>query len=83
MKVTVARASNRLGEDADHTINMTWAGQFADELLKLNEQIPLTKTEDGEVVGWETPEDEEFSYVVSVNKKTRAVEIMIYDNYIE
>ena len=80
MKVTIARASNRLEEK---TTNMTWAGQFADELLKLNEQIPLTKTEDGDVVGWETPEDEEFSYVVSVNKKTRAVEIMIYDYYVE
>lgn len=80
MKVTVARASNR---DEEKVVNMTWAGQFADELLKLNEEIPLTKTEENNVVGWEKPDDDEFNYVISVNKKTRAVEIMIYDTYIE
>lgn len=80
MKVTVARASNR---NEEKTINMIWSGQFADELLKLNEEIPIERDEEGNTKSWEKDDDEEFSYVVSVNKKTRHVEIMIYDFYVE
>lgn len=78
MKVRVARASSK---NEEKTVNMWWAGQFADELLKLNEEVPLT--EDTKEDSWEDDNDEEYTYVVSVNKKTRAVEIMIYDYYIE
>ena len=80
MKVTVARASNK---NEEKTINMIWSGQFADELLKLNEEIPIERDEEGNTISWEKDDDEEFSYVVSVNKKTRHVEIMIYDFYVE
>lgn len=78
MKVTLARASHRAEEK---TINMLWAGQFADELLKLNTELPVN--EESKDITWEKDDDEECTYIVSVNKKTRAVEIMIYDYYVE
>lgn len=76
MKVTIARASDRSNEKQ---MNLTWAGQFADELLNLNKEIPKPEN----VNTFENDDDEEFSYIVTVNKKTRAVEIMIYDYYVE
>lgn len=75
MKVQVARASDRFNET---TVDMQWAGQFADELLKLDEKIPAPEN------SWAQDKDgPDFSYIVSVNKDTRKVEIMIYDDYVE
>lgn len=78
MKVKVARASSLHNE---HTVDMHWAGQFCDELLKLNRQIPIEK--DAKDVSWEKEADVDYSYVVSVNSKNRTVEVMIYDYYVE
>lgn len=80
MKVQVCRASERFSPESEKTINMIWSGQFADELLKLNTDIPISEGND---ISWEKNDDEEYSYIVSVNKKTRAVEIMLYDCYVE
>ena len=77
MKVRIARASNPVEEKV---VNMLWAGQFADELLGLIKEMPLTE-ENSE--SWEKKDDEEYSFIVSVNKTTRNVEIMLYDYYVE
>lgn len=78
MKVKVARASSL---PIERTVDMHWAGQFCDELLKLNRQIPIE--EYAKDVSWEKEADVEYSYVVSVNSKNRTVEVMIYDYYVE
>ena len=76
MKVTITRASERYDEyEADLNI----PEDLIEQMLALGGEIPIAENS----ASWDVGKDKSTTFIFDINPETKAVELMIYDYYVE